>query len=122
MLVDANIIRFDSFAAIEDIIANASVFGITNTTDRCYTGDDTGFTGGGTVCSDPNQYFFFDGIHPTAVAHGLIGQRMLAAVLAANEPHSIAILFLALAVAWLAMRGSQQRNIALHYGRSSPLP
>lgn len=74
---DAHVIRFDSFAALESIVANAAAHGITNTTDRCYTGDDLGFTGGGTVCADPDSYLFWDGIHPTSVTHRLLGQAVL---------------------------------------------
>jgi phospholipase/lecithinase/hemolysin len=113
-LPDANFIRFDSFGAINDIVANASQFGITNTTDRCYTGDDIRFTGGGTVCANPDSYFFWDGIHPTSVAHQLIGQRMLNAVLptAVPEPHALTLVALAILLAWLATRRDSVRAAA----------
>lgn len=86
---DVHLIRFDSFAAFEDIVANAPANGLVNLTDRCYTGDDTGFTGGGTVCADPDQYLFWDGIHPTAATHRLLGEAMLTAV---PEPSSVALM------------------------------
>src|SRR5690606_11837372 len=37
-----NLIRFDTFMTVESILANASMYGLLNTTDRCYTGDDLG--------------------------------------------------------------------------------
>ncbi len=33
-----------------------------------------GYAGGGTLCSNPNQYLFWDGLHPTAYANTLIAE------------------------------------------------
>lgn len=74
-----NIIDLDVYGFLNNTIANAGALGITNTTDRCYTGA-TGVGGGGTVCAAPNEYVFWDGIHPTAKAHQLLGQYATAAV------------------------------------------
>lgn len=94
-----NIIRFDTFSTFEAIVANAPAYGLLNTTDRCYTGDDTGFTGGGAVCARPDQYLFWDGIHPTTVAHNILGQAMLQTVLAAvPESQTWALMLIGLAV------------------------
>jgi outer membrane lipase/esterase len=99
---DADVHRFDSFSFLDRIVADAASLGFTNTTDRCYTGDDTGFTGGGTVCADPNAYVFWDGIHPTTHVHQLLGEAMLSAV---PEPSSTALMALGLlAVAVLVRR------------------
>jgi phospholipase/lecithinase/hemolysin len=87
---DVNLIRFDSFAAFEDIVANSAIHGLLNITDRCYTGDDVHFTGGGTVCANPDQYLFWDGIHPTTATHRLLGDAMLTA-LQVPEPTSAAL-------------------------------
>jgi phospholipase/lecithinase/hemolysin len=89
---DAQLMRFDSFGIFNAIVANAAAFGFTNTTDRCYTGDDLGFTGGGSVCANPSQYIFWDGIHPTTAVHQLVGRAMLQEVAAAvPEPSSWAL-------------------------------
>lgn len=105
---DVHLIRFDAFAALEDIVANAAANGLTNLTDRCYTGDDTGFTGGGTVCADPDQYLFWDGIHPTAATHRLLGEAMLTAV---PEPSTVALMAAGLlALGVVAARRERRRG------------
>jgi outer membrane lipase/esterase len=88
---DAQLIRFDSFGSFENIVANAASHGLTNLTNRCYTGDDLGFTGGGSVCANPDQYLFWDGIHPTAVTHRILGEAMLAAAVV-PEPANLALM------------------------------
>ncbi|WP_280154451.1 SGNH/GDSL hydrolase family protein [Piscinibacter sp. XHJ-5] len=106
---DVHLIRFDSYASFEGIVANAATHGLTNLTDRCYTGDDLGFTGGGSVCEHPDQYLFWDGIHPTAVTHRLLGEAMLAA---AVVPEPATVLLLAFGLSTLAWR-SASRSRAL---------
>ena len=73
------IIELDVFGFLNDIIANPAAAGITNTTDACFSGA-TGVGGPGTVCANPDEYVFFDGIHPTANAHQLLGEFATAAV------------------------------------------
>jgi outer membrane lipase/esterase len=99
---DAQLTRFDTYGALESIVANASSLGLTDLTDRCYTGDDLTFTGGGTVCSDPNSFLFWDGIHPTSAVSQLIGREMLAA-LGVPEPAEMLLFGVGLA-ALLAIR------------------
>ena len=67
-----SIIDVNVFAFLNNTIANAGSLGITNTTGRCYSGA-TGVGGAGTVCANPDEYVFWDGIHPTARAHALLG-------------------------------------------------
>jgi outer membrane lipase/esterase len=86
-----HLIRFDAFATFEGIVANAASHGLTNLTDRCYTGDDLRFTGGGSVCANPSQYLFWDGIHPTTVTHRLLGEAMLG-VAVIPEPATVALM------------------------------
>lgn len=47
-------------------IAQPAKYGFTNVTDACLT--DTG------ICSNPNQYLFWDELHPTDTAHKIIGE------------------------------------------------
>mgnify|MGYP000172408760 CR=1 FL=1 len=58
-----NIILFD-IAKISDVLAaNPGRFGLINVTDPCFNGV--------TVCSNPDSFLFFDGVHPTAAGHRL---------------------------------------------------
>lgn len=61
-----NIILFDLAKVSDALSANPGRFGLTNTTDSCFNGV--------TVCSSPNTYLFFDGVHPTAAGHQLIAR------------------------------------------------
>ncbi|HCW50248.1 MAG TPA: autotransporter domain-containing esterase [Brevundimonas sp.] len=61
-----NIILMDLFK-VEDVIAgNPSAFGVSNVTQPCFNGV--------TVCSNPDSYFYFDGVHPTAKGHEVIAR------------------------------------------------
>ena len=92
-LADIEIIAFDTYGALNDIVANPGDYGLTDTTHRCYTGDDLKFTGGGSVCSTPESYLFWDGIHPTTTVHAILGAEMLAAV---PEPGTMMLIATAL--------------------------
>jgi phospholipase/lecithinase/hemolysin len=59
------------FSSIDKIVANPSAFGLTNVTDPCFSGNTVT---PGTVCADPDQYLFWDGEHPTKVAHALTAE------------------------------------------------
>lgn len=61
---NSNIILMDVFRAGDTIAAIAGFYGITNTTQACFNGV--------TVCANPNSYFYFDGVHPTATGHQIL--------------------------------------------------
>jgi cholinesterase len=63
---------FDTAGAMRSIVANPSAFGFTNVSDACFNGTS--------VCSNPDQYVFFDDFHPTTAAHAILGQDFAAAV------------------------------------------
>ena len=71
------IIRLDTFARLEEIIANPARFGFTNVTDTCLAGDPFA---GGTPCTQPEVHLFWDSIHPTAAAHALLAGFAFAAL------------------------------------------
>jgi phospholipase/lecithinase/hemolysin len=52
-----------------EAIASPASFGFTNVTDPCLTA--------ASVCSNPDEYLFWDDLHPTAVGHELVGDLAL---------------------------------------------
>jgi outer membrane lipase/esterase len=105
-LAGIDIMKFDVSYAFNTILANPLAYGFLNVTDRCYTGDDVTFTGGGTVCANPDTYLFWDGIHPTTRMHQILGDLMLAAL---PEPSVIALLALGLGLMSVRRRGAWRR-------------
>jgi phospholipase/lecithinase/hemolysin len=71
------IARADVKSFVNAAIANPPA-PITNTTDPAWTGNFLGRNG--TLVSDPDVYMFFDHIHPSRVAHQLIGEFMIQAI------------------------------------------
>lgn len=90
-LAGSDLIFVDIFAAQHELIAHPGDHGLTNVTGACFTG----YVGiPGTQCSTPDEYLYWDRIHPSAVAHRHLGQAMLLAV---PEPASLAMALLGLA-------------------------
>jgi phospholipase/lecithinase/hemolysin len=65
MLLDVN-------ALYQDAIIHPSKFGFTNVTGACVSGT--------TACSAPQQFLFWDGIHPTTATHEILGERAFGAI------------------------------------------
>jgi phospholipase/lecithinase/hemolysin len=63
----------DANGVFDQIRATPTVFGITNTTDRCTKAGVTGDA----ICSTPNRYLFWDGIHPTNTTHNAVATAAL---------------------------------------------
>lgn len=96
LLAGLDIIEFDTFAYVNDVVANPSSYGFTNVTSPCVF----------VACVNPDQYLFWDGVHPTAAAHRMLGDAFMAAV---PEPGSIALLLAALLVMVPTMRRARIR-------------
>lgn len=82
-LPGVNIQSFDtlSFFRTQVLVRAAASF---NVTDACYSGSSAV---PGTMCSNPDQYVFWDSVHPTAIEHDELGRAFAQAVVV-PEPSS----------------------------------
>jgi outer membrane lipase/esterase len=64
------IVVLDTFGLFNDVLANPSLYGITNTTIPCL--GTTGPTGACATAAAAQTALFFDPIHPTATAHAVL--------------------------------------------------
>lgn len=78
----AGAVYFDTFDLMTDIVSDPSAYGLTNVTAPCFNG--------ATVCSDPSQYLFWDGVHPTTTADTILADGFYSEV--TPEPSSILLL------------------------------
>jgi outer membrane lipase/esterase len=74
-----------------EVEADPALFGLTDVTDSAAPGLEPGATSYDTSLevSDPNQYLFWDDIHPTTAGHALLAQAAEAA--AVPEPASVGL-------------------------------
>lgn len=78
------IVLIDLDALYKDIFARPAFYGFTNTTTGCIDSTTTLATGDCPTAASEAQTLFWDGQHPTTVAHGYI-QELLTATLTAVE-------------------------------------
>ena len=71
-----NIVRFDVFKALNDVVAAPEAFGLTNVTQPCIAVD----TNAQPFCANPGTFLFWDGIHPTVAGHRILAERARAAL------------------------------------------
>ncbi|WP_414549846.1 SGNH/GDSL hydrolase family protein [Anabaena sp. CCY 0017] len=89
-----NINLFDVNSLISQITNNSGEFGLTNVTDRCLEQSIEFIvaTGNFTQCSNPDEYLFWDNIHPTTATHRLIADAALVALHPQSVPEPGAVL------------------------------
>lgn len=80
---------FDAYGLFETAVAGG--FGFTNTTEPCLP--TIGPFPAGPACANPDEYLFWDDIHPTARAHQLVADAMYAALV--PEPQGLLLIAVA---------------------------
>ena len=66
------ILTIDVYHTLAQAMQYPKQFNLTNITDRCYVGT---FYGGGKACKNPDEYLFWDWVHPTTRVHKLLAQE-----------------------------------------------
>lgn len=80
----SNVIYSDVFGLLNSVTQNPGAYGFTNVTTPCFNGI--------TVCSNPDQYLFWDQIHPTTAADAFVARQFQSDVAPIPEPSSFLLL------------------------------
>ncbi len=105
-LPGARIDEVDVFGLFGQAIAKPTAFGLSNVHDSATHFDPVTGLGTSLAVANPNDYLFWDSVHPTATIHEVIGEAAFAVVV--PEPAS---LLLTLGLAGLALLRARSRNL-----------
>jgi phospholipase/lecithinase/hemolysin len=72
---DVNLYQFDTAGLFNELISNGAAYGLTNVTERAF--NTLPFP---SVAANPNEYLFWDGVHPTTRAHGILAAAVVGVV------------------------------------------
>jgi outer membrane lipase/esterase len=92
LLNDPKVILFDTYSLSQRVFADPLAFGFTNVSSPCLT--NGAYTGGGTVCSEPDRHLIWDETaHLTTAGHELLADEMLSTLPGSpvSPPHPVPI-------------------------------
>jgi len=78
-LNNTDIIQFQTDDLFLEVIDKPADYGLVNTTDSCFVAP-TILNPSGSLCSNPDEYLFWDGNHPTTAVHRILGSAFYDAV------------------------------------------
>lgn len=75
-LADLALVQYDLASLFQEALSDPGQYGLTNVTSPAAPGLDVGdfFYRSGNVVSNPEDYLFWDDIHPTTTGHALVAQ------------------------------------------------
>ncbi|MDJ0706461.1 MAG: SGNH/GDSL hydrolase family protein [Leptolyngbyaceae cyanobacterium MO_188.B28] len=76
-LPDINLVSFDFNAVFENAVSNPADFGLTNVTTPCLTNFSFPFDADFNICSNPDEFLFWDDFHPTTSSHRFVADAAL---------------------------------------------
>jgi outer membrane lipase/esterase len=79
---DASVGLADVNSFLLDVAAAPAALGFTNVNESCVPVVTGTIPAGLTACANPDQHLFWDGVHPTARVHQLIGTNVFATLIA----------------------------------------
>jgi phospholipase/lecithinase/hemolysin len=106
-----DVIFFDTAALLRSVVANPAGYGLTNVTDPCFDAAAPSPS----VCSNPDQYVFWDELHPSARSHQILAEHLAQTV---PEPSTFGLCSVVIAC-WLIKKKYQPARIRT---RSSLVP
>lgn len=83
--LDLNLIIFDTFGLLTDVVTDPEAYGFLNSTASCATFLPD------SPCANPDDYVFWDGIHPTVAMHHVVAEQVLALI---SAPGSLFLMVL----------------------------
>ena len=83
-----HITQLDLEGLLASVIANPKQFEFKNTTDPCLTHFRSGFVFDG-ICDHPDEFLFWDDVHPTQAGHGAIAQLALSTLTTRKSTKSL---------------------------------
>jgi len=91
-----DLITLDVRSLFNSVAADPAMYGLTNVNSPCFSG---AVDRPGTVCANPDEYMFWDAVHPSTVAHRILGDFALEALsdwhgdpLRVTEPATLVVL------------------------------
>jgi outer membrane lipase/esterase len=101
-ITGVDIIEFDTFGFLREVVNNAASFGLTNVTGPCYSGF-VGPNPAGTECANPDEFLFWDIVHPTRVTHALLANELLAVIPSGIVPEPSTLPLFVLSILFLGV-------------------
>jgi len=102
---DALIYVVDSAALIQDVVNNPGKYGLSNVTEACLSG--------GAICANPDEYLFWDGVHPTAIGHQITAAAFADTIISTRTPGATAEVSSRMAQDWDHMLSLSSRTLKL---------